>query len=49
MFLTPNEQIRLVVPELEPAPQSTWQYLVFRPYSWRRQLCLKERGVSVES
>ncbi len=42
-LVTPNEQIHLVVPELEPAPQSTWQYLVFRSHPWRRQLYVKGR------
>jgi hypothetical protein len=42
-LVTPNEQIHLVVPELEPVPQSTWQYLVFRPHPWRRQLYVKGR------
>lgn len=42
-LVTPNEQIHLVVPELEPAPQSTWQYLVSRPHPWRRQFYVKGR------
>jgi uncharacterized protein (DUF433 family) len=42
-LVTPNEQIHLVVPELEPVPQSTWQYLVSRPHAWRRQLYIKGR------
>ena len=42
-LVTPNEQIHLVVPELEPPPQSTWQYLVSRPHPWRRQLYVKGR------
>ncbi len=40
-LITPTEQIHLVVPELESAPQSTWQYLVSRPHPWRRQLYIK--------
>lgn len=42
-LVTPNEQIHLVVPELEPVPQSTWQYLVSRPHPWRRQFYVKGR------
>lgn len=42
-LVTPNEQIHLVVPELEPLPQSTWKYLVSRPHPWRRQLYVKGR------
>lgn len=42
-LVTPNEQIHLVIPELEPAPQSAWQYLVSRPHPWRRQLYVKGR------
>ncbi|MBR8836569.1 MAG: hypothetical protein DSM106950_21765 [Stigonema ocellatum SAG 48.90 = DSM 106950] len=42
-LVAPTEQIHLVVPELEPAPQSTWQYLVSRPHPWRRQLYVKGR------
>ncbi len=39
-----GEQIHLVIPELEPSPQSlTWQYLVSRPHPWRRQLYIKGR------
>ena len=42
-LVTPKEQIHLVVPELEPAPQSNRQYLVSRPHPWRRQLYVKGR------
>lgn len=42
-LVTPGEQIHLVVPELEPPPQSTWQYLVSRSHPWRRQLYVKGR------
>lgn len=42
-LVTANEQIHVVVPELEPAPQSTWKYLVSRPHPWRRQLYVKGR------
>ncbi|MEB3179279.1 MAG: hypothetical protein VKL59_09645 [Nostocaceae cyanobacterium] len=38
-----GEQIHLVIPELEPSPQSAWQYLVSRPHPWRRQLYVKGR------
>ncbi|OUL37766.1 hypothetical protein BV372_01140 [Nostoc sp. T09] len=31
------------MPELEPTPQSIWQYLVSRPHPWRKQLYVKGR------
>lgn len=40
---TREEQVRLLIPELEPEPQPNWQYLVERPHPWRRQLYLKGR------
>lgn len=37
LFLhTPQGQVRLLIPELEPLPTETWQYLVERPHPWRR-------------
>ncbi|WP_199249573.1 hypothetical protein [[Phormidium] sp. ETS-05] len=44
LFLhTPQGQVRLLIPELEPLPTETWQYLVERPHPWRRQLYIKGR------
>lgn len=40
-LISSNEQIHLVLPELEPAPQLTWKYLVYRPHAWRQQLYVK--------
>ncbi|WP_208095508.1 hypothetical protein [Nostoc sp. 106C] len=42
-LVTSGEQIHLVIPELEPTPQSIWQYLVSRPHPWRKQLYVKGR------
>lgn len=44
LFLhTPQGQVRLLIPELEPIPDARWQYLVERPHPWRRQLYIKGR------
>ena len=34
---------RLVIPELEPAAETGWQFLTERPHVWRRQLWVKGR------
>jgi uncharacterized protein (DUF433 family) len=34
---------RLLIPELQPAPDGEWTFLVARPHPWRRQLFVKGR------
>ena len=34
---------RLLIPELQPATNGEWSYLVARPHPWRRQLFVKGR------
>jgi hypothetical protein len=34
---------RLLIPELQPATDGEWSYLVARPHPWRRQLFVKGR------
>jgi hypothetical protein len=34
---------RLLIPELHPATNGAWSYLVARPHPWRRQLYVKGR------
>jgi uncharacterized protein (DUF433 family) len=39
----PGPFTRLLIPELQPAPNGEWSYLVARPHPWRRQLFVKGR------
>lgn len=38
-----GDMTRLIIPELEPARDRRWTYLVARPHEWRRQLYVKGR------